>query len=84
MQLVKINNDQFEEVEAYYVNSLEKVAATKHSFDEYKYLNTIKNILSDAKKDKEDIKYVRGEYVSSLSIFEVPFLGTSRGIKIIP
>ena len=83
-QLVKINNGQFEEVETYYSNSIEKVAATNHSLDEYKYLNTIKNILSDAKKDKEDIKYVRGEYVSSLSIFEVPFLGTSRGIKIIP
>lgn len=53
-QLVKINNGQFEEVETYYSNSIEKVAATNHSLDEYKYLNTIKNILSDAKKDKED------------------------------
>jgi hypothetical protein len=83
-QLVKINNGQYEDVEEYYIKMIEKVAATNHSLEEYKYLNTIKNLIDNAKKDKEDKKYVRGEYISSLSFFELQFLGKSHSIRIIP
>ncbi len=83
-ELIKINNGRFEDVEDYYIRSVAQVSAMPHSIDEYRHITTIKNVLTEAKKEKDDIKFVHGEYISNLSVFEIPFFSTLPSIRIIP
>lgn len=79
----KLNKYQFEEVEKYYLNVIDKVAATSQSLEEHRYLKSIRQLLKDAEKDKQDEEYLYGEYKTTYSV-GYGFRTQNTGIRIIP
>ena len=77
--ITKLNKGQFEEVEKYFTKVIDAVAAAPHTLDEHKYLKTIREILINAAKDKQDEKYVYGEYETSFGV-GFGFRTANRGI----
>lgn len=79
-----LTKSDFEEVEKYYSGIFSKVDSIKLSEDENRKLSTIKFLLQDAKKEKDDRNFIKGEYVSTFRFVELPIHSDNKYIRLIP
>lgn len=82
----KLNENKYEEIESYYENNFDKIINLPHTHYEKKYLDIIKNLLRDIKKDEDDIRYVRDDNETKFT-FTFPLIAIekrSHDLRIIP